>query len=452
MDYLKKLYTSIRNSENNKLLFWNTIGAFIVKGGGMLLSLFSMPAYIAYFDNQVVLGLWFTMLSVLSWILTFDLGIGNGLRNNLVPLLVKKDRKEIKHYISSSYIVIGLLVALISGVSLVVFRFLNWNVIFNISETLITKEILYTAVSIVFVGIMLHFLLKLVESILYAAQRSAINNLISLISRILLVIYLFIPNTLNLSEKLIALAIVHLLSVNLPLLFVTLSVFLTKLKFERPSVKYYSHKHAKDILTLGGKFFWVQIMYMLITTTNEFLITWLSDPSYVVEYQIYYRLFTLVGTLFTLALTPVWSAVTKAISEDNLNWIIKLYSLLKKITLVAVLFEFLMILLLQFGIDIWLGSNAIDVEYIYGFAFAIYGSIFIWNSVLSSIANGLGELKTQTISYTLGVILKFPLAYVLVNYFDSWIGVVIANIIAMSIYSVVQPIIFRKNGLINGGS
>lgn len=65
-------------------------GAFAVKSVSLCLSLFTMPAYIRFFQNQTVLGVWFTIVSVLNWILFFDLGLGNGLRNMLPDAIEKR--------------------------------------------------------------------------------------------------------------------------------------------------------------------------------------------------------------------------------------------------------------------------------------------------------------------------------------------------------------------------
>ena len=43
-------------SPNNKIVLKNTVGAFLVKGGALLISLFTTPAFIRYFNNNAILG------------------------------------------------------------------------------------------------------------------------------------------------------------------------------------------------------------------------------------------------------------------------------------------------------------------------------------------------------------------------------------------------------------
>lgn len=112
--------------------------------------------------------------------------------------------------------------------------------------------------------------------------------------------------------------------------------------------------------------------------------------------------------------------------------------------LLAVVCEFAIIPFLQFGINLWLGENAIEVNYLYAITFAIYGSMIIWNGVISSIANGVGKLKTQNICFTIGAIIKIPIAWLLVSMLNSWIGVILSNIAALSLYCIIQPIKINK--------
>ncbi|EOU1150939.1 hypothetical protein AB8J25_001843 [Clostridium perfringens] len=76
---------------NTKKVIINIINGIGIKGGAILIAFFTTPAYMRYFENESILGVWFTILSVLSWILNFDLGIGNGIRNRLVKTLLNND-------------------------------------------------------------------------------------------------------------------------------------------------------------------------------------------------------------------------------------------------------------------------------------------------------------------------------------------------------------------------
>ena len=427
-------------NENSKTILLNAMGALLVKGGALIVSILTIPAYIRYFDNHQVLGLWFTIVSVLSWVLTLDLGVGNGLRNHLVPALVSNDHLQIKKYISSAYVIIGIVVLLVLAVSIAVFQSVNWNIIFNISTTVVSRQTLNTVVFIVFMGIMLQFFFRLITSILYAMQKSALNNFLRLLSSLIVLLYVSFAGSDGVSSDLIHMAIVHVLAFNMPLILATIFLFSKNLKDCMPRLEYYEHRYAKNVLALGGLFFWVQAMYLIIIITNEFLIAWLTAPEKVVEYQIYNRVFTLMGAIFMLALTPIWSAVTKSIAEKNYSWVSRLYNILKLMSILAVVVQLSIIPFLQFGVNIWLGDNAIDVNYLYAAVFAIFGSMFIWNGVISSITNGIGELKILSIWYTIGAMIKIPAAWYLVGVFNSWIGVVVASILAMSLFCIFQPL------------
>jgi O-antigen/teichoic acid export membrane protein len=436
MSILKKF----ASNENNAIILKNTVGAFLVKGGALVISLFTMPAYMRYFEDQQTLGLWFTILSVLSWVLTFDLGIGNGLRNHLVRVLVNKDYRQAKQYISSAYVSIGAVVLCAIVAANILFPFFDWNAVFNVGTDAVSRETLLYTVRVVFTGIMLQFLLKLITSILYAMQRSALNNLLTLISSILTLLYVLLAKSSSTADNLIHMAYANVLAVNIPLLVASVVVFTTRMKKCRPRIRCCNKKCIAAVMKLGGVFFWVQIVFMLINNTNEFLISWLTQPDKVVEFQVYNKLFTLIGTVFTLALTPIWSAVTKAISERQFSWVRKLYRMLRLLALLAVVCEFAMIPFLQIIVNIWLQGKAIQVNYLYAMAFAAMGSMMIWNGVLSSIANGLGKPKGQALFLTIGVIIKFPMAWLLVRLTGSWISVVVANILAMVLYCVIQPL------------
>lgn len=430
----------IKLKGKDKEIFISSISSLLIKGSGFIISFLSMPLYITYFNDQVVLGMWFTLLSMLSWIFTFDLGLGNGLRNKLVEVLNKGMHVKAKQYISSTYIVLGITSVIVGIISIIIFPLMDWNRVLNVDSSVISVNVLLISVFILFFGVLINFFLKLINSILYALQKSAINNLLALISSILQLVYIFFAKSASMEENLLKLSIVYIITVNLPLLVATIVVFMTNLKNCKPSFKYSNLRVAKSMLKFGGMFFLVQIVFMIITSTNEIIITNIFGPEQVVDYQVYFRIFMLAGSLFALALTPVWSAVTKAIAEKDFKWLIKLNRTLFKVTLIAIVGEMLIVPFMQIIINVWLGDSTIQIKYGYATIFALFGSTYIMNISLTTIANGAGYLKTQLYCYSIGAIFKLPVIYLLKELYDSWIIVVVVNTFILLFFSIVQII------------
>lgn len=447
MSFLIRKFHDIffNKNEKNSIVFQNLIGSFAVRGLALVISVFSMPAYIRFFNNETTLGLWFTVLSVLNWILNFDLGIGNGLRNHLTVSLTEGANGEAKGYISSAYFSIGIVVIMATLLFFFIFDYVNWNRVFNIQENIISNHTLLNVVRIVFLGIMGQFFLKLINSVLYAMQKSFLNSFLTLCTSLITVLFLVsLPSGSN-EQNMITMAVLHALAVLIPLFVATIIVFSTRRMRElKPSFKFVSKTAAKRVLSLGGVFFFVQIAYMVIVNTDNYLITIFDSANAVVEYQIYHRLFTLVGTVFSLALTPVWSAITKALAENDYHWVKKLYKRLLIFAVSGTVLEFFLIPFLQIIVNLWLGKESITVNIYVALPFAAVGSLMIWNSMLSSFACGTGKLKTQSIFYGIGAVAKVPLAYLFVTTLGSWIGVLYADVVVLGLYCFAESIMVRR--------
>ncbi|UDM78975.1 MATE family efflux transporter [Vagococcus fluvialis] len=423
----------------------NIGAAFIIKGLALSISLFSMPAYIKYFDNSTILGLWFTILSIVNWMLSFDLGIGNGLRNNLVESITEKNKKTTQEYISSGYIITGLISIIIYSLGTIFIQFANWNNILNISVRMLSSDILRIVIQLAFTGVMLQFFLRLINSILYALQRSSINNFLALITSFSQLLFILLVPSLNPNTNIIMLSVFFVISVNFPLIIATIIIFSKDLKEAKPSLKLYKKEKAIKVISVGGIFFWCQIMFMLITTTNEFFISKITSPSDVVSYQVYNKLFTIIGSLFMLGLTPLWSAITKALVSKDVKWINKVYRNLNYFAILGVLGQFVLILFLQLIVDFWLKGNAIKIDYMNAILFAVYGGLFLYQSILSTIVCGMNEMKIQAIFYTLAVLLKFGILTLYQNNINNWIVIVGVNVLILLPYCMVQPYFIRKS-------
>lgn len=426
----------------NRNIINNIIGAFCVKGASIVVGLLTMPAYIRYFNNQKVLGIWFTIIAILNWVLMFDLGLGSGLRNKLPAELQKDNYGQARKYITSTYGMTIIFVILVGLMGETVIPYINWNSILGVD--LISREILSESIRIVFLGIMFQFILKIITSILFAIQKSAVVNLLTLISNVIILLGVCLVPSRSLEENLLTISWVNLFAVNFPLFITTIILFFTKLRDIKPNIKYFDIKCGQKILQIGIALLWLQVIFMVISSTNELLITMLTSSQYVVEYQAYNRVFNCASSVIALSLTPIWSAVTKAQSEKRYEWIKKLYGLLLIISTVVVLLEFLIVPFLQILMDLWLGKGIITVSKIYAVIFIISNGIFVINHVNTTICNGLSYFKIQIIGITFAALVDIPLAYLAVKITGSWIGIIIANIIALLPYEIFQPICFKK--------
>lgn len=423
----------------------NTVFAFLIKGAALVVSLFTTPAFITYFDNNAVLGVWYTMLSVLMWVLNFDLGLGNGIRNRLVKDIAKNDLKSAKTTISSGMFSCFIIAVILSILGIGIIWSIDLVKIYNIDAGLISNEVLLLSTIIVFLSIIMRFFLTTVSSVFYALQKSSINNFLALCVSVLQLLFVKIFNFGSPSENLLALSIAYMVLSNLPVIVAGIIVFSTSLKKCRPNPKYIQTDRMKSVMNIGVVFFACQILYMLLINTNEFIVTSFYGPQYTTEYSFYYRLISLISTVITLAITPIWSMVTKVTEEKNYQWLWKLYSKLKMIGWGAVLIQFLFIPFMQIVMDVWLGENSIRINYVTALFFALFGGAFVYSSILSSIVCGMARMKLQMISYGVGVVLKFILIYFLSNAGYDWNIVVLINAVVLVPYCIAQQIELNRH-------
>lgn len=434
--------------DNSKIVIKNVFEAFVVKGLSLIVSFATTPLFIQYFNNNHVLGVWYTLLSVLMWFLNFDLGLGNGIRNNLVKAFTANDTDKAKKVISSGMFSVGIATVAMSVIGTVLIFSVNLNRLFNIDSNIISSQTLLLATLFIFIAIMLRFFLTTISSIFYALQNSAANNTLALCVSILQLIFIVVAKFDTPEEALLNVSFAYIFLSNLPVIIASIILFCGKLKDYRPSMKYVDKSNIRAIMGIGALFFICQILYMIIANTNEFFITNLYGAEYTAEYIFYYKLSTIGTMIVSLALTPIWSVVTKAQSEGNYQWLTKLLGYIKIGGLCILVLQLLFVPFVPWLMRVWLGTGTVNVNYATAIAFALFSTIFLYSGMLSTIANGLARMKIQTITYTVAAVLKVTL---LLCFYAStnWNFVVWVNTLILLPYILTQQVslnrYFRSN-------
>lgn len=441
---MRRLLNKLKGDSNNKTIAKNIIGAFLVKGASLVISLFTIPSYLRFFKDNNSLGVWFTIISVLNWILIFDFGLGNGLRNILPNCLANDDKDLTKRYISSTYAGTIFLSSVLLIIGSILILIVDWNSFLKISSDIVSTNALKCSIFIVFLGIIVQIVLKTINSILYALQKSAVVNFLSMISAIIILLLVNIIPSTDTERNLLHMSLSNAIASNIPLLIATIYVFSHDLKNYLPNTRLVSVKCMKEVLNIGVTILWLMIIAMVITNTNEILIARLTSSEDVVDFQIYFKVFNTVSTVFALSLAPIWSAVTKASVEKNYKWIKKLYTVLLLLFSFVLVAEFAIIPIFQFIIDIWLGNNYMVVDYRIEIVMAIFCSLTFLHNVNTSVGNGMSFFDVQKIWMTFAAIVDIPLAILFVNITGSWIGVVLANIFAILPFEIIEIFAFYR--------
>ena len=436
---------------NNKnfVVLSNVFGSGLVKVLALVISFFTTPAYIKYFDNDATLGVWFTILSILSWILSFDLGIGNGLRNNLVRELTNNNRENIEKYVTTSYAFISKIAIVIFIVVGMIVPFLNFNKILNISSEILSNKYLILAFEICLLAIMTEFVLKLIVSILNAKQKMAIANLLSVITSSLILVFVLLFKFNNVETSLITLTIVYFFALNVPLLVATLIYFKKEFGTIKLNKKFYDKSIIPLIMKVGIAFFIIQLSLVVINSTDSFLVSNVFGSEVVVEYQKYYKLFNIIIMCSAIIAGPIWSMVTKSYVEKDYSWIKKICKIIIVLLGIIVLGLLGLNLLFDEIMHIWLKDSAPIIDNKIVFVLSFYTLIISIINFMSSIANGINALKTQFIVNLVGAIIKIPLVYFISYFINEWWIVILVNIICLLPSCIIMPfeIIakFKKN-------
>lgn len=382
-------------------------------------------------------GLWSIILSFISWILFFDLGIANGVKNKVAESLAKDKLDDAREFISTGYIVLILLSLVVYIAFFGISFILNWQDIFNIHS--ISNNMLGVVLRITLFFILLNFILSIITSVFNALQKASLIVLNQLLTNVLslLMILLLLQFT---NKNLLYLSFAYgftLVASN----FILSLWFYKKYKYLSPAIKFFQREKVKSISSLGLKFFFLQLTIFFILTTDRFIITQLLGPSYVTHYDILYKYFGAILIIHTIVNSPLWSMYTEAYIKNDYIWISKTLVKMSKLCLFYLSILIIMILFANDIIALWLHNN----ELVFSISNFIYMSIMIlilvWYSIFAYFTNGIEKTKVQFITALIGAIINIPLSMLFVQSFEMGLnGILLATIISLSIFGIFGPI------------
>lgn len=389
MTPLKHKFSNTRN----KMLTTNILYSSILKIISLSTSLLIVPITINYLNKEVY-GIWMTITSILFWINTFDIGLGNGMRNYLTEAISQKNYSLGKRYISTTLSLLTLIALVIGGVVLVPLLTIDFNKFFN-TEAISNFDLRNTMiVAISFT--LCNFVLKNIGFIYVAMQKYAINDFLSVLGNVISLGIIFLLTKFT-TGHLIYVVLAYTATQCIIFCLAAIPLFRNHPEL-RPAFKFFDKSLSQKIVGKGLGFFVIQISSCLVIfgAANMF-ITQFCGPAAVTTYNIAYKFFNLLVIAYTIILSPMWNAYTDAYVKGDMKWIEQTFNRALKLWGLSVVGGLVMLAGCQIFYHLWVGEKVI-VPFIVSLSTLIYVSFFNLNNCVTYLINGLNKIRVQIIT------------------------------------------------------
>ena len=433
-----------KNTANsrNKMLKNNILFSGFLKIVGLLTSLVIVPITINYLNNEVY-GIWMTITSILYWITTFDIGLGNGMRNYLAEALATNDTKLGKKYISTTMLLLSLIALSMAIVLLYPLITINFNSFFNTNA--IAGNELRMAVVIAVGFTLMNFVLKNIGMIFVAMQKYAINDLLSISGNVIALIIIYILTKVT-TGNLVLVVLAYTMTSCVVFLLAAIPLFWKHPEL-KPSLRFFDKSLGKKIVGKGFGFFVIQISSCLVIFgAANFFITQSCGPTAVTTYNIAYKFFNLLVIAYTIILAPMWNAYTDAYVKGDMQWIKATFNKALKFWVLSICGGLGMLLICNLFYKLWIG-NMVNVPLSVSASTLVYVCFFNLNNCATYLINGLNKIFVQII-ISLAVTALYIITVLAFGRKLGVEGIVLSMAASYAVMSVVHLYQCRK--LING--
>ena len=404
---LKNTYNKIQEILNRQDRSAQAIKNIILGGGikavSVIIPLIQVPLLLGYWDN-IVYGIWLTLASIINWISYFDVGLTHGLRNRFAEAKANNNTELAKRYVSTTYATLFAIFGSLSVILIIINFFLNWTGILNVDLNI--NDELRSVFFVIIITNCLQFILKVYPTVLLADQRPALSYGIHTIGQILVLLSLLILVRFdNIPIHFFALVITGIPC--LVMLSFSIIAFKGRYSSYSPSLKYFDKSLIRNILGLGIKFFIIQIDLLIIFQMSNIIISRVLGPSFVTTFNIANQYYSAFFMVFSIIITPYWSAFTDAYTRSDYAWMNKVFRNLKIIWRYSIIVMALMVLFSELFFHLWVGDK-VSVPIELSITFGLYVLVMSLANIHMYILNGIGKVYIQLIIYTAFALVSIP--------------------------------------------
>lgn len=416
----------------------NIAASVAFKGIDILIYLLLVPLTLGYL-NTYEYGVWLTLNSVLLWINSFDIGLGNGLRNKLAIAIANNNYSLGRIYVSTTFYTLFFITLCLFAVFYFCCFFINWYSVFNVDVDLLPR--LEEIIVYSFALFCLSFVFKFIGNVYLALQLPAITSLLNVLGHVFSLLFIWII-TQTASGNLFYIAMAYSISPVIVYIIAYPVTFNGRYKKLSPSVKCINVLYLKDLVGIGAQFFFLQIAGIVLFASSNIIISRLLGPESVTPYNIAYRYFSVIPLVYAILITPMWSAVTDAYAKGDNEWIKKSMCKIRLLLFYTAIVVVGMVAASNIIYELWVGE-LVKIPFGLSLCMGAYIYILVWSLSYSNFLNGIGKLRIQVINTLIVSIIFFPLSLLLIKFLGI-LGMVIAMCLVNLPSAILNSIQFYK--------
>lgn len=433
-----------RSRERHRRVALTALASALAKIISVGTALISVPLTLHYLGPERY-GLWMTISSLVAILAFADLGIGNGLLNAISAAHGRDDRAAIRRFVSSGFVVLGAVAALLLLLFFTVYRHVPWPALFNVQTELARQEV-GPAVAVFFTCFALAIPVTIVQRVQSALQRGFLAALWQCGASTLGLVGVIVAIHYQASLPWLVLAFV-----GAPLLASALNslLFFGRMQPEiAPARNAVSREAGLQLVRTGGLFLVLQLVAAVAYSSDSIVIAQLLGASAVAKYAVPERMFSLVTLVLWMVLAPLWPAYGEAIARGDLVWVRR--TLKRSLALAFAATMLLSATFVVFGkflIGLWVGP-AFDTSMLLLVALGVWKILEGCGGALAVFLNGAHVVRTQIIVSMMTMVVAIALKLILVPMIGIS-GTVVASTIAFTIcslipYAFLMPNIIKK--------
>ena len=403
---------------------------------GILVNFLSVPLTIGYLGPERY-GIWITIGSLLAWLSLSDFGLGLGF-NTAIATAVGRDRVDVvRQHISTALAMLGSIAAAVGLVVLLLGPWIDWSSVIGAKTPQAQAEV-GPALAAAIIFWLLQFPLSVTGRVLNAYQEGRLANYWGAFGNLSsLVVLVIVTQTQGGLVWLVVAMSGTGLVVNIA---TALWLFLYHKPFLVPHPRDISRTSLRMLGKVGGTFFLIQILSLLVFQTDNLIVAHYLGANHVPTYSVTYSLFNYCLIIQNMIFSYMWVAYTEAIARKDIAWVKRVFHItLAAGTLTTLGLSVALAFIAQPFISWWAGPAVVPPT-TFVLWMAAWSVINGFTSPIACLLAAASHLRNQTIYSALACVVNVILT---LTFVQTWgiTGVIAATVVSYAIFICIPTLV-----------